>query len=115
MQRYAANQQARRQAGPLLFLALSAAAILILRPTCPIHTLTGLLCPGCGATRAFLALIHAHPAEAFHQNPLFTLLLPFLLLYAAASLRRRAFPPIPTPILTSAFSPTAAFTLYLNL
>ena len=29
-------------------------------PVCQFHRLTGLNCPGCGATRALFALLHGH-------------------------------------------------------
>lgn len=36
---------------------------------CPFKALTGILCPGCGMTRAFLALAEADLITAFHSNP----------------------------------------------
>ena len=36
---------------------------------CPFKTLTGISCPGCGMTRAFLALGEADFVGAFHLNP----------------------------------------------
>ncbi len=41
--------------------------ILIL---CPFRSLTGLLCPGCGMTRAFCALGHGELRRAIHFNAL---------------------------------------------
>jgi hypothetical protein len=52
-------------------------------PQCPFYALTGLLCPGCGATRALAALVHGHVAEAMHWNGLVVLLLPVLALCGA--------------------------------
>jgi hypothetical protein len=43
------------------------AAIL---PRCLWHARTGWPCPGCGTTRAVLALLHARPWAAFASNPL---------------------------------------------
>ena len=57
-------------------------------PRCPIHEYTGLLCPGCGGTRALAALLHGHLAEAMRRNGLVTVLLPVLLAWAAAAYRR---------------------------
>jgi hypothetical protein len=37
---------------------------------CALHTLTGVPCPTCGATRAAGALAHGHVAAAFAWNPL---------------------------------------------
>ncbi len=36
---------------------------------CPFKALTGIPCPGCGMTRAFLALAEADLITAFHSNP----------------------------------------------
>ncbi len=38
-------------------------------PGCPVKTLTGLNCPGCGSTRALHQLIHLHPLNAWNYNP----------------------------------------------
>lgn len=43
-------------------------------PTCQLHQYTGLYCPGCGAARAFHALLHGHFLTATHFNPIVTLL-----------------------------------------
>jgi hypothetical protein len=47
-------------------------------PPCIFHELTGLHCPGCGATRAAYALLHGHVVEALHQNALLVIAAPFL-------------------------------------
>lgn len=39
-------------------------------PRCAFHALTGLDCPGCGATRAAYALLHGRIGEAFRYNPM---------------------------------------------
>jgi Protein of unknown function (DUF2752) len=71
--------------------ALTSIAALLLRfppdrynfyPRCPIYLYFHLQCPGCGATRAFAALLRGRIAEALHLNPLTTLLLPLALLYS---------------------------------
>lgn len=49
-------------------------------PGCPFHALTGLYCPGCGATRALHALVHGDVMHALAMNPMFTLTLPLLVL-----------------------------------
>jgi hypothetical protein len=41
---------------------------------CPFHEVTGLDCPGCGATRAFLSLTHGHLMAALHDNALAVIL-----------------------------------------
>ncbi len=47
-------------------------------PPCVFHELTGLHCPGCGATRAAFAMLHGHVTEALHQNALLVIAAPFL-------------------------------------
>ena len=44
-------------------------------PICLFHALTGLNCPGCGATRAAYQLLHGHLLRALHDNALFVLML----------------------------------------
>jgi hypothetical protein len=53
-------------------------------PLCSFHALTGLDCPGCGATRATHELLHGRLLAAFHYNALWVSLLP-LAVYAALS------------------------------
>lgn len=38
-------------------------------PPCAIHALTGYYCPGCGGSRAVLALIHGHPVRSAFYHP----------------------------------------------
>jgi hypothetical protein len=43
-------------------------------PRCLLHEYTGLYCPGCGAARAFHALLHGHVLTSAHFNPIVPLL-----------------------------------------
>jgi hypothetical protein len=56
---------------------------------CPLDAATGLLCPGCGSTRATHALLNAQPLMSLRNNPLVILLgLPALaVLLRSAALR----------------------------
>lgn len=65
-------------------LAIAGASYLALtfvglRISCPIHSLTGVFCPGCGSTRAATALLRGDLELAFHNNALL-LLSPVLVL-----------------------------------
>ena len=55
---------------------------------CPFKALTGLPCPGCGMTRAFLHLIEGDVAGAFHFHPLFWLV---PLLFIVVIFRHKSF------------------------
>jgi len=62
-------------------------------PVCHFHETTGLLCAGCGASRAIYYLLHGHLATAFRFNPLLVLSLPLigwgLARYAVGTLRNQ--------------------------
>jgi hypothetical protein len=64
-------------------------------PPCMFHKLTGLHCPGCGATRAVYALLHGHPADAARKNALFMAALPFIAFWGMRGMWRfvRGEPP----------------------
>lgn len=47
-------------------------------PRCPVHSLTGMLCPGCGSQRAIHAILHLDIAGAWKYNPMVVLALPYL-------------------------------------
>ena len=89
-------------------------------PLCPIHKYLGLLCPGCGATRALAALLHGHLAEALHLNALFVLLLPFALAVAVRAYLRAIrpgefrWPRVPASALAATLLAAAAFTVARN-
>lgn len=54
----------------LLALAPFGERLAAALPACPLHAVTGLPCPGCGTTRAALALAAGDPVAAFAANPL---------------------------------------------
>ena len=122
----------RRQADTILALSLAAGTLALATlylyppasavgfyPQCPVHRYTGLLCPGCGATRALAALTHGRLAEAMHDNGLFVLLLPVIVFYLWGTyLRARrgaALPQIPRLPAVLLACAAAAFTLIRNL
>ncbi len=59
------------------------AAQTILRLPCPFHLLTGLDCPGCGATRAMIDLARGDMAQAMDHNALVVLGAPAVLIMLA--------------------------------
>jgi len=73
----------------LFWLAVAAVSlVLLVRPKgsgfglpCIIHGLTGLYCPGCGASRALASLLRFDFYQAFRWNPLLVLIFPFALFY----------------------------------
>ena len=44
--------------------------ILDIMPPCILHHFTGLYCPGCGGTRAFIALTHGQFLKSLYYHPL---------------------------------------------
>ena len=107
----------------LLMLLAAAAAIVLLRfppaqygfyPVCPIHHFFGILCPGCGTTRAFAALLRGHIREALRFNPLTTLLLPLSLAWAFLK-RGVRWPTLSPAALGGLLAAAALFTFVRNL
>ena len=84
----------------LVFLFDPAAAAFY--PPCPFRWLTGLLCPGCGATRAVHQLLHGRVGAALALNPLLPLYLAALGWVFLAQLRLAlGRPPLAGPRLAS--------------
>ena len=79
-------------------------------PTCPLHTATGLNCPGCGMTRGFHALLHGDILAALQFNlllPIFALFFGYVfvsILLTAARGRGLSF---------KIFTPTAVYTFLI--
>ena len=56
--------------------------------SCPFYKITGYQCPGCGSQRAFHEILHFHFLEAFKQNALFVLGIPYVLLIFYANFNK---------------------------
>jgi hypothetical protein len=70
-----------RRALVLSGLVAALGVLLALRvPTCPTALFFGVPCPGCGLTRATLALFAGNVGEALRLHPLVPILLPVFLL-----------------------------------
>jgi len=52
-------------------------------PVCPLYSMTGFACPGCGLTRGFHALFHGDISTALHFNALIPV---WTVIFAAASI-----------------------------
>jgi hypothetical protein len=90
-------------------------------PACPIHHYLGLLCPGCGGTRAILYLLHADIRDALRLNTAVVLLLPFGLWFGAESYRRAIkcggfeWPKVPAAIIYSMGAAGLVFAVIRNI
>ena len=76
----------RNAAIGVVVLMIAAATLLLFPPArygfyprCPFFEATGLLCPGCGGTRALAALLRGDFAGAWRLNGLVVALLPYSL------------------------------------
>ena len=64
-------------------MLVAIAVLWVYKPTphgllrCTFHELTGLQCPGCGATRAAWLLVHGHPLLAMRYHLLLVLAMPW--------------------------------------
>ena len=47
---------------------------------CPVYSITGLYCPGCGVTRMFISIFKLDFYQAFRYNQLTFIMLPFFLI-----------------------------------
>jgi hypothetical protein len=69
---------------------------------CPFYTLTGLPCPLCGLTRAFVFLGHGQLRESLHWHPigwlLYTLFVLFWLRAGVTLIRGKVFIPMSAPL-----------------
>ncbi|WP_165420064.1 DUF2752 domain-containing protein [Edaphobacter modestus] len=120
----AAIALSQRRTTATLILAILAVGAILLRfpptqysfyPQCPIHLYLGILCPGCGTTRALAALLCGHLLQALQLNALTTLLIPASLGWIAYR-KKNPGPFHLSPVALSAILTIAAlFTLARNL
>lgn len=64
----------------IVAIACLALALSVLGIGCPIKFVTGVSCPGCGMTRAWLSALSLRFDEALSYHPLYWLLIPALFL-----------------------------------
>lgn len=62
-------------------LPVLAAVLVAVVVGCPIRKFTGIPCPGCGMTRAHVAMLHLDVGEAFYYHPLFWSAIPIVFYY----------------------------------
>jgi hypothetical protein len=115
-------------AGLLAFLAGISAWVLIRNPLentvfppCPLHAVTGLWCPGCGATRASYLLLHGDVAGALHFNAMWVVLAP-VALYQSVAFAGEAFGvrwlrriPLSQPVIVALLGALIGFGIVRNL
>jgi hypothetical protein len=97
----------RRRLGPasalMLGVGLAVAAVAAVDPDrrdiplCPLHAMTGLLCPLCGGLRAVNHLAHGHLGAALHSNVVVVLALPLGLALWLSGSRLISRPPVAQP------------------
>ena len=84
-------------------------------PSCPFHEWTGLLCPGCGGTRALAALLHGRFAAAWQWNQLVTASALPGLGYMTTVLVRGRWLAMPPGVWLAVAAVATGFTLWRNL
>ena len=76
------NPVRKEQVTAILAVVLFYGVLQLVGITCPIKFITGISCPGCGMTRAWLSLLLRGDLEAaFHYHPLFWILIPGMPLF----------------------------------
>ncbi|MDK7354360.1 DUF2752 domain-containing protein [Peptoniphilus harei] len=57
----------------IILVILTYGILQVFGITCPIKFITGVSCPGCGMTRAYLSLLRLDFKSAYYYHPLFVL------------------------------------------
>jgi hypothetical protein len=88
-------------------------------PACLFHKLTGLNCPGCGATRALYALLHGNLRLALKDNGLFIFSLATLIVWSVRFVFRKRQNPnatlnVPPGVLWTFLAVAIVFTILRN-
>ena len=106
--------------GGLLVLGAAACVVLLIvppgsphskwLPKCMFHQLTGLYCPGCGATRALSALLHGDIKASLHNN---LLLIPLLSLIAVLLIKPQIS--LKRPVAIAIVAVVLGFTILRNI
>jgi hypothetical protein len=99
----------------LAALAVSGIVLVPLQwlPKCPIHAVTGLLCPGCGIQRAIIALSRGDFQAAIHLNALLLVAPIFVITGWIAQAKNLAW--LKWLTVGAAAVATVVFTIYRNL
>lgn len=85
------TQEHKKRIGNILMIILIL-GFLFLFYQCPFRFLLGIPCPGCGMTRAFLALLHLDIKDAFHAHPLFPVVILIAIYYLLETIKVIRFP-----------------------
>lgn len=89
-------------------------------PRCPVKTLTGFDCPGCGSQRMFHSLLHGDLRSAWSYNPFVFLMVPVVVAAIVGEVWSRKFPRLhramsSPAVIVGVIVATALWTLWRNL
>ncbi len=73
MKKWMEKYNIMEKAGAIFAVVLVYGCMQAFGITCPIKYLTGISCPGCGMTRAWIAFLHLDISKALQYHPLFFL------------------------------------------
>ena len=82
---------------------------------CIFYELTGLYCPGCGITRAFLSLLKLNIYQAFRYNMLVIILLPLLVVCLIYKVILKGNKKIPNTVWIFLLIITICFGIFRNI